>query len=231
MLDLKYNLPVQVRDTLISRDDETFSQENMMPESKVGREFALKEAQKNDTLQNIMSEKYLSHDLLNNLKKIEPHYQRNHARICSFYTKGCCNRGLQCPFRHTVPILSSMPKQNYHDRYNGINDPVAHKILSRVANMSRLCPPDDETNTTIFIGNITSRITPQLLKEKLYSYGEIQTIRILYRRNCAFVTFCSRSEAEQAVLCMSSQVDINGHSLAIRWSKISSRKENSSQSR
>lgn len=222
MLDLKYNLPVQVRDTLMRQNGDKILQENILPKSYVGREFALNEAQKNDKLQNMMSGKHSSDDILMNLSSIEPHYKRNQARICSFFVKGCCNRGLECPFRHTIPSHSQIHKQSYYDRYNGINDPVANKILSRVSNMSTLNPPHDKSITTIFIGNITDRITPQILKEKLYSYGEIQTIRMLYRRNCAFVTFCSRAGAEKATVSVSSQIVIDGQALAIRWCKTPS---------
>lgn len=135
--------------------------------------------------------------------------------------KGCCNRGLECPYRHSIPLFGQMTRKNYHDRYNGVKDPVANKMLSRVANMYALKPPNNKSITTIFIGNITSKITAAMIKEKLYPYGEIQAIRILYKRNCAFVTFCSRSDADKAVSSMSSRVIIEGNSLTIRWSKNS----------
>jgi pre-mRNA-splicing factor RBM22/SLT11 len=219
MLDLKYSLPVEVRDNFKIPGEKSFSDGKMTLKSLVGKEFALNEAKKNDKLQNNMFENHPGHNVLINLTKPDAHYQRNQARICSFFVKGCCNRGLECPFRHSVPLFGQITRQNYHDRYNGINDLVAHKILSRVANMSTVNPPNDKNIKTIFIGNVTPRITAQMLNEKLYFYGEIKTIRMLYKRNCAFVTFCSRSEAENAILSVSSCIVIEGLSLAIRWGK------------
>ena len=35
--------------------------------------------------------------MLERLKRHQPYYKRNMARICSFYVKGECNRGADCP--------------------------------------------------------------------------------------------------------------------------------------
>ena len=55
MLDLRYNLPVQVRDSLKIQNEEKHPQDNITLKSFVSKEFALSEAKKNDKLQNIMS--------------------------------------------------------------------------------------------------------------------------------------------------------------------------------
>lgn len=53
-----------------------------------------------------------------------------------------CNSSL-C--RHEIPEENKdMAKQNIKDRYRGVNDPVAKKILGRTNNMkSSLAPPED----------------------------------------------------------------------------------------
>lgn len=75
-----------------------------------------------------------SRDLLSKLARNEPYYKRNRAHLCSFFLKGECTRGDGCPYRHELPseIDHSNIKQNIRDRYNGINDPVAMKMLNRV---------------------------------------------------------------------------------------------------
>ena len=35
--------------------------------------------------------------MLERLKRHQPYYKRNMARICSFFVKGECNRGADCP--------------------------------------------------------------------------------------------------------------------------------------
>lgn len=42
-------------------------------------------------------------ELLMKLRRTEPYYQRNRARICSFFVRGECKRGAECPYRHEMP--------------------------------------------------------------------------------------------------------------------------------
>ena len=42
--------------------------------------------------------------MLEKLKRKDPgHYNRNKAYICSFFVKGSCTRGDECPYRHELP--------------------------------------------------------------------------------------------------------------------------------
>lgn len=38
--------------------------------------------------------------------------QRNQARICTFFVKGQCNRGAECPYRHEMPVQNELSEQN-----------------------------------------------------------------------------------------------------------------------
>ena len=78
--------------------------------------------------------------------------QRNRAQICSFFVKGECKRGAECPYRHEMPTTGELAKQNIKDRYFGVNDPVAKKMMGRVHDMPQLKPPEDPTITTLFVG-------------------------------------------------------------------------------
>jgi pre-mRNA-splicing factor RBM22/SLT11 len=40
------------------------------------------------------------------------------------------------------------------DRYYGTNDPVADKLLNRAKAMPKLAPPEDQSITTLFLGNL-----------------------------------------------------------------------------
>lgn len=73
-----------------------------------------------------------------------PCLQRNQARVCSFFLKGECNRGAECPYRHEMPTTDKdLANQNYKDRYYGHNDPVANKMMKRAEGMTKLTPPED----------------------------------------------------------------------------------------
>jgi pre-mRNA-splicing factor RBM22/SLT11 len=38
--------------------------------------------------------------------------QRNQARICTFFVKGQCTRGAECPYRHEMPVQNELSEQN-----------------------------------------------------------------------------------------------------------------------
>ena len=112
-------------------------------------------------------------EMLKQLARTEPYYKRNRPHLCSFYAKGECNRGDDCPyrcvfvllppslhppvmqaylfvpvlavFRHEMPVNNDLSKQNIQDRYFGNNDPVARKILAGHAENQGLKPPEDES--------------------------------------------------------------------------------------
>lgn len=68
---------------------------------------------------------------------------------CSFLTR-----------RHEKPTDPDDPlaDQNIKDRYYGINDPVADKLLKRASTMPRLDPPEDKTITTLYVGGLGDTI-------------------------------------------------------------------------
>lgn len=46
-----------------------------------------------------------SSTMISPLKTTAPYYQRNRAHPCSFYARGICNRGAECPYRHETPQM------------------------------------------------------------------------------------------------------------------------------
>lgn len=83
--------------------------------------------------------------MLKQLARTDPYYKRNKPHVCSFFAKGECKRGDECPYRHEIPQTNELSHQNIQDRYHGHNDPVARKILATNAENRGLRPPDDNT--------------------------------------------------------------------------------------
>jgi pre-mRNA-splicing factor RBM22/SLT11 len=213
MLDLEYNLPVQVRDHALNLQTE------ILPISDAGKEFAINQLEaysESDARSIKFSEGHENH-LLMKLARTEPFYKRNQARVCSFFAKGSCNRGIECPYRHESSTNDE--PSNYHDRYYGVNDPVAQKLLSLAANIPSLSPPSDPCVSTIFVGNITPSIRNEDVQEKFNKYGEIESIKMVYIKNCAYVTYSHRTSAEEAILNLGKRIVINAQPLTLRWSK------------
>ena len=89
---------------------------------------------------------------------------RNLPHICSFWIKGECKRGEQCPYRHETPIEGPLSKQNLKDRFVGKDDPVADKILNRMVGSKKIRPPTDKSINSLVIKDLTPEITEVNLK-------------------------------------------------------------------
>lgn len=78
-------------------------------------------------------------EMLTKLARKAPYYKRNRPHVCSFWVKGECKRGEECPYRHEAPNDPDDPlsNQNIRDRFYGTNDPVADKMFKRIAEMNK----------------------------------------------------------------------------------------------
>jgi pre-mRNA-splicing factor RBM22/SLT11 len=72
-------------------------------------------------------------EMLSKMARKAPYYKRNRPHVCSFFVKGECRRGEECPYRHEAPNdpEEAISNQNIKDRYYGINDPVAEKMTKK----------------------------------------------------------------------------------------------------
>eukprot|EP00803_Ostreobium_quekettii_P009893 evm.model.scf_51.4 EVM.evm.TU.scf_51.4 scf_51:35985-40803(-) len=212
LLDLDYGLPVQVRDSALGID------KDVIPESDVNKEYKLDQLTKSGEL-GAEYQKASPNDLILKLQRTTPYYKRNMAPICSFFVRGLCNRGAECPYRHEMPTTGELAEQNIKDRYYGINDPVAKKMLRRAGDMPTLTPPEDDSITTLYIGGLNSDITEEDLRDKFYSYGEIESIKIIENRHCAFIAYTTRKAAETAAEEMANRLIIRGTRLKLMWGR------------
>ena len=69
-------------------------------------------------------------------------------------------------FRHEKPTDPNDPlaDQNIKDRFYGINDPVAEKLLRRYDSLPKLDLPEDKMVTTLYIGNLADRVSEKDLR-------------------------------------------------------------------
>lgn len=72
-------------------------------------------------------------DTILKLQRTAPYYKRNRAHVCSFYVRGECTRGAECPYRHEMPETGELSQQNIKDRYYGyVCADCAYKFLNCV---------------------------------------------------------------------------------------------------
>jgi len=138
LLDLEYGLPVQVRDQALKIKDE-------LPKSVVNKEYFNQTAERqmaetdNTAPYGQLGKITSKNEMLAKLSRKAPYYKRNRPHVCSFFVKGECKRGEECPYRHESPNDPEDPlsDQNLRDRYYGVNDPVADKLLKRYDDTNR----------------------------------------------------------------------------------------------
>ncbi|KAJ4903231.1 Zinc finger CCCH domain-containing protein 25 [Raphanus sativus] len=208
LLDLEYGLPVQVRDTALN-----ITTHDSIPKSDVNREFFAEEHDRK-TRAGLDYEssfgKIRPNDTIRMLQRTTPYYKRNRAHVCSFFIRGECTRGEECPYRHEMPETGELSQQNIKDRYYGVNDPVALKLLGKAGEMGTLETPDDQSIKTLYVGGLNSRVLEQDIRDQFYAYGEIESIRILAEK---------AEGAEKAAEELSNKLVVNGQRLKISWGR------------
>ncbi|GAB5355359.1 hypothetical protein AAMO2058_000199100 [Amorphochlora amoebiformis] len=231
VLDLQYGLPVQVRDTAMEQHER-----EGMPVTQVNREYLQEVAENSlDADGSIQSYQKFTRPslLLQRLQRRAPYYKRNAPHVCSFFVKGTCNRGKSCPFRHEMPVTGDLANQNIRDRYYGKNDPVAKKILKMSSQrQTPLVPPDDKTIRTLWVGGLEAKTGEADIRHKFSSFGELAHVKVARSKNCAFITFSTRSSAEAAASKVgTSGLYINGSKCRLAWGKKQASKRESKNSR
>lgn len=220
LLDLEYGLPIQVRDSALKVKDN-------LPRNEVNKEYYVQnlEAQAvgsdgSEALGEVGKAQAPS-DLLMKLARTTPYYKRNRPHVCSFWVKGECKRGEECPYRHEKPTDPDDPlsDQNIRDRYYGTNDPVADKLLRRASAMPVLATPEDKSITTLYIGNLGEFMTEKDVRDYFYQFGEIRSITLVQKQQCGFVQFTSRAAAELAAEKSFNKLILLGRRLTVRWGK------------
>ena len=225
LLDLDYGIPVQARDAALGREREMLAKSDVNIEYQT-EQMAKKLANGEETYADSGVGKARANELLNKLARKRPYYNKNKAPICTFWLRNACNRA-DCPYRPcngdtNMPELTSAPElrqQNIKDRYYGINDPVAEKMLKRAEEMPTLKPPEDASITTLYVGGMDERVDEAALKDVFYAHGELKSIRCVHARNCAFVTYTDRAGAEKAAEALGRHLVVNGIKLRLMWGK------------
>jgi pre-mRNA-splicing factor RBM22/SLT11 len=221
ILDLEFSLPVQVRDTIAGYKDD-------LPTSDVNKQYYVNEAEKSFAIGIIPTEAgtgkmtSTAKDQLKKMARSKPYFERNAAHLCTFYIKGACKRGEECPYRHEMPKHKDLEQQNLKDRYYGVNDPVAAKMLNQTDKKSSLKPPEDKTLTSVLLQNVHPEIEEGDIRQAFFSFGDIRSIVMVKKAQLTFVNYLERSAAEKAVAAMYNNCAIKGHVLRVSWGKTKS---------
>eukprot|EP00934_Nitzschia_sp_Nitz4_P002666 Nitzschia sp. Nitz4//scaffold189_size62959//3051//4346//NITZ4_006299-RA/size62959-processed-gene-0.30-mRNA-1//-1//CDS//3329539869//2656//frame0 len=234
--DLQYGLPVKVRDKVL-KEYGSAGAVSAVPQSMANR--AWHTAQQERSLaqgQTLVGEaNALAVAKLEEMANMEPRYERNMAKLCSFFARGECNRGANCPFRHEMPRDRNDPmvKQNTKNRFYGTSDPVANKILGRQRRREEETQKEDDdgydkARATLYLRFQGDEPFPTLtepdIRDQFYSFGEILSVRIQADKGQAFVEYTQPEACELAIASMNRKqlLDRNIH---VKWARAPKRGE------
>ncbi|KAL5511132.1 SLT11 [Sanghuangporus vaninii] len=232
LLDLEYGLPTQVRDAALGI-------KSAAPSSDINREYFAQnmdgKLEGNKSLLDSTRTQSAGKEMLKQLARTDPYYKRNRPKICSFFAKGECNRGNECPYRHEMPEDNELSKQNMQDRYYGRKDPVARKILGLNAENQGLKPPEDKSITSLFLSSLPQSATEQAIRTQIVQTlpasaapspstdanpaNAIRSIVHVAKSRCAFVNFVNRNAAERAAEVWSAGLEIDGKRVNVKWGR------------
>jgi pre-mRNA-splicing factor RBM22/SLT11 len=183
---LDFGLPVELRDKFI---DQTAIV--AMPKDSTNRDFWANTVNGEiDKIELPYKDVQVQQALGEMAKKFGPSARRNLPKVCTFYVRGLCTRGVLCPYRHekiSDEDLESMKKgvnvdERIRERFHGINDPIAKKILDRVKETNLPKEPEDPNITTLFLGNVDWATDPAsteaIIRQELGSFGKIKAVKI-----------------------------------------------------
>lgn len=224
LLDLKYGLPVQVRDNVLGVKESA-------PKQDANREFFLaSRVNRLDTTQKLLTDTIdpAAHSILNALssKNHRDPIESNKPLPCSFFAKGQCTRGEACPFRHELAEQPSSTLKSFRDRYYGENDASAKSYEQAVTALSvPFVPPEDRSITAFHIAGLSGRESVDeltehfegLFEDQIEGKRRVKHVRILEQNTAAIVSFKSRAFAEQAAKKAMGLVEVCGQPVRVTW--------------
>lgn len=90
-------------------------------------------------------------------------------------------------------------------------------------NTQSIHPSDlDPTNTTLFIGGLSSQVVEDQLRIMFGQFGDIIYVKIPQGKGCGFVQYVLRSSAERAMMAMNGKI-LGNSAMRISWGRSSGR--------
>jgi len=244
IFDLQYGLPVKVRDRIL-KESGSAGAAVQVPQSQANRAwYSAQQARILAQGQNMVGEtNVLAHAQLSSIARMEPRYERNLAKICSFYARGDCDRGANCPFRHEMPRDRNDPlsKQNTKDRFHGTNDPAAAKLWARLKakEAQEKGKNDDQgkggngssdyeqARATLYLrfqGDppYPPHLNEEVIRDQFYSYGEIISVRVQVEKGQAFVEYTQPEATELAISSMNRR-NLLDRKIYVSWARAPKR--------
>lgn len=116
-----------------------------------------------------------------------------------------------------------LANQNIKDRFYGQDDPVAQKMMGRLAakdeeDLAPLIPPSDPSIMTLMVGGMEGGAIAEMeLRDAFYAFGELVSVRLIHAKHIAFVEYTTREAAEAAAKALHNNLTLQGLRLRLTW--------------
>ncbi|KAG7665424.1 CWC2 [[Candida] subhashii] len=132
------------------------------------------------------------------------------APICLFFSRGCCYRGKKCPYFHRLPLeTDSFPRTQ--DCFGRDKTADYRDDMDGVGSFNKV-------NRTLYVGGLHMKPGIEEIISKYFSeFGEIEKVKVLGNKSCAFVTMRLESQAQFVKEAMQNQSLGGNEVLYIRW--------------
>ncbi|XWS52513.1 hypothetical protein CRYUN_Cryun11dG0077000 [Craigia yunnanensis] len=131
--------------------------------------------------------------------------------------------GVYCSTR-AMRISAATPKKNTGFQQQFTVAKAVYPAPAYTTPVNVLPPDNDNTNTTIFVGNLDPNVTEEELKQFFLPLGEIVYVKIPAAKGCGFVQFATRTSAEEAIQRMQGQI-IGQQVVRISWGRSPTAKQ------
>lgn len=217
VLDVKNGVPVQVRDTLLGIEDDApkletnrmvfFNARAKRPHQATNNSidaaavtsYAHKVGANGSAGKEALAK--VAAFVRENQQQVAAY--RNAPYVCSFFVKGTCNRGAACPYSHDLSAETEQNRTKIMNRYFGVKDAVAEKILQQT---KHLLPPAlyDRTIASVCIHAVTrptarTHFGDAAVRKIFERFGDIKSVVYVAADAILFVNFVERRAADAAV--------------------------------
>jgi len=158
-------------------------------------------------------------ELLKKMARKDPYLMKDRAQYCTFHALSECQRGDKCPYKHELPKEDTEGNREFLERSDELQDPKTVHLVRKTRYLAGLVPPVDQSITSLFLTGLNDNIDEQDIRDQMYAYGEIKSVVVARKSQCAFVNYVTRAAAELAAEACHSGLMVRDVRLKVAWGK------------
>lgn len=142
-------------------------------------------------------------------------YTGNAAHLCLHFARGDCIYGKDCTYRHCAPTEQDESQVDTpHDVFGRTRHGSFRQDMGGTGTWNKDCK-------TLYVGRLCGKPSEQesteIVARHFGEFGQLESVRVLKGKACAFVTYRMRCTAEFAKEAMAEQALDHDEQINVRW--------------